>query len=42
MLENTILPVERTVAAADLPGFGMRVKPDVWAHPKAVIRTGVA
>lgn len=42
MLENPILPVDGTVAAPDLPGFGMRVKPEVWAHPKAVVRTSVA
>jgi L-alanine-DL-glutamate epimerase-like enolase superfamily enzyme len=42
MLENPILPVDGTVAAPDLPGFGMRVKPEVWKHPKAVVRTSVA
>jgi len=42
MLENPILPVDGTVAAPDLPGFGMRVKPEVWEHPKAIVRTSVA
>jgi L-alanine-DL-glutamate epimerase-like enolase superfamily enzyme len=28
-----------TVAAPDLPGFGMRVKPEIWDHPKAIVRT---
>ena len=39
MLENPIVPVDGTVSAPDLPGFGMRVKPEVWQHPKAVVRT---
>jgi len=39
MLENPIVPEGGTVAAPDLPGFGMRVKAEVWEHPKAVVRT---
>ena len=39
MLENPIVPVDGHVSAPDLPGFGMRVKPEVWNHPKAVVRT---
>jgi L-alanine-DL-glutamate epimerase-like enolase superfamily enzyme len=31
MLEDPIVPANGTVAAPDLPGFGMRVKPEVWA-----------
>jgi galactonate dehydratase len=42
MLENPIVPVDGTVAAPELPGFGMRVKPEVWEHPKAIVRTSVA
>jgi galactonate dehydratase len=39
MLENPIVPVDGTVAAPDLPGFGMRVKPEIWEHPRAVVQT---
>jgi L-alanine-DL-glutamate epimerase-like enolase superfamily enzyme len=39
MLENPIVPADGHVTAPDLPGFGMRVKPEVWEHPKAVVRT---
>jgi galactonate dehydratase len=39
MLENPIVPVEGMVAAPDLPGFGMHVKREVWAHPKAIVQT---
>ena len=39
MLENPIVPENGTVAAPDLPGFGMRVKPEIWEHPKAIVRT---
>ncbi|HSD25851.1 MAG TPA: mandelate racemase/muconate lactonizing enzyme family protein [Vicinamibacteria bacterium] len=42
MLEDPIVPVDGTVAAPDLPGFGMRVKPEVWSHPKAVVHTSTA
>jgi L-alanine-DL-glutamate epimerase-like enolase superfamily enzyme len=36
MLENPIVPRNGTVEAPDLPGFGMRIKPEAWAHPAAV------
>jgi galactonate dehydratase len=39
MLENRIVPVEGMIAAPDLPGFGMRVKREVWEHPKAIAQT---
>ena len=39
MLEDPIVPENGTVAAPDLPGFGMRVKPEIWEHPKAIVRT---
>jgi galactonate dehydratase len=39
MLENPIVPKAGHVEAPDLPGFGMRIKPEVWAHPAAVRRT---
>jgi galactonate dehydratase len=42
MLVDPIVPVDGTVAAPELPGFGMRVKPEVWEHPKAVVRTTVS
>jgi galactonate dehydratase len=39
MLENPLIPQNGVVRVPELPGFGMQVKPDVWKHPKAVIRT---
>lgn len=42
MLEDPIVPLDGTVAAPDLPGFGLRVKPEVWSHPKAIVRTSTA
>jgi galactonate dehydratase len=39
MLENPIIPKNGVVRVPELPGFGMQVKPEVWKHPKAVIRT---
>lgn len=36
MLENPIVPQGGTVAAPELPGFGMQVKPEVWKHPSAI------
>ena len=39
MLENPLLPREGSIEAPDLPGFGMRIKPEVWKHPAAVVRT---
>lgn len=34
MLDNPIIPENGTIAAPDLPGFGMQVKPEIWTHPK--------
>jgi len=34
MLENPIIPKDGTIAAPELPGFGMQVKPEIWEHPK--------
>jgi len=39
MLANPLVPVDGTVRAPELPGFGMEIKPEVWAHPAAVTRT---
>jgi L-alanine-DL-glutamate epimerase-like enolase superfamily enzyme len=39
MLENPIVPKDGHVEAPDSPGFGMRIKPEVWAHPAAVRQT---
>lgn len=39
MLENPIVPEQGTVAAPELPGFGMEVRPEVWSHPAAVTLT---
>lgn len=38
MLEDPIVPKDGTVAAPDLPGFGMRIKREAWEHPAAVRR----
>jgi L-alanine-DL-glutamate epimerase-like enolase superfamily enzyme len=38
MLEDAPVPSDGHIAAPDLPGFGMRIKPDVWNHPKAIRR----
>ena len=39
MLENPIVPKGGTVAAPELPGFGMVIKPEVWRHPAAIVQT---
>ncbi len=39
MLENPIVPHNGSVTAPELPGFGMRIKPEVWSHPAAVKQT---
>jgi L-alanine-DL-glutamate epimerase-like enolase superfamily enzyme len=38
MLESPLLPKDGTVTAPEEPGFGMRVKPEAWNHPKAIRR----
>lgn len=38
MLENPLKPAQGSIAAPDLPGFGMRIKDDAWSHPAAVRR----
>ncbi|MCP5118043.1 MAG: mandelate racemase/muconate lactonizing enzyme family protein, partial [bacterium] len=42
MLENPIAPRDGSIAAPELPGFGMQVKPEVWNHPKVVKRVSEA
>lgn len=39
MLENPLLPKDGAVEAPELPGFGMRIKPEIWDHPAAVRQT---
>ena len=39
MLENPLVPKGGSIEAPEEPGFGMRVKPEVWRHPAAVVRT---
>jgi L-alanine-DL-glutamate epimerase-like enolase superfamily enzyme len=39
MLVDPIAPSDGTIAAPEAPGFGMEVKPEVWSHPQAVVRT---
>lgn len=38
MLENVLVPSNGSIAAPDDPGFGMKIKPEVWNHPAAVRR----
>lgn len=42
MLENPLKPSGGTIAAPDLPGFGMRIKDEVWNHPAAVRRVSTS
>jgi L-alanine-DL-glutamate epimerase-like enolase superfamily enzyme len=39
MLENSVVPKDGSVAAPELPGFGMQIKKEVWEHPAAVVQT---
>jgi L-alanine-DL-glutamate epimerase-like enolase superfamily enzyme len=39
ILENPIQPQDGSVAAPELPGFGLRIKDEVWKHPAASVRT---
>jgi galactonate dehydratase len=39
MLENPLVPADGTIEAPELPGFGMRIKPEIWKHPKAITKT---
>lgn len=36
MLENVLVPKDGHIEAPDLPGFGMKIKPEAWSHPKAI------
>lgn len=36
MLENPISPENGAITAPEGPGFGMKIKPDVWNHPAAI------
>jgi galactonate dehydratase len=38
-LDNPLTPKNGAVEAPELPGFGMQVKPEIWKHPGAIIRT---
>jgi len=38
MLEQPLMPHNGAITATEDPGFGMRIKPDVWNHPAAVRR----
>jgi L-alanine-DL-glutamate epimerase-like enolase superfamily enzyme len=38
MLENPLVPSQGSIAAPDLPGFGMKIKAETWNHPAAVRR----
>ena len=36
MLENPIAPQDGHITMTDDPGFGMKIKPEVWNHPKSI------
>jgi L-alanine-DL-glutamate epimerase-like enolase superfamily enzyme len=38
MLENPLMPKDGCISVPELPGFGMRIKREVWEHPKSVHR----
>lgn len=38
MLEDPLTPKDGAITAPELPGFGMRIKPEVWRHPAAQLR----
>jgi len=42
MLEEPLKPSQGTIAAPAAPGFGMRIKPEVWKHQNAVVRVTAA
>jgi galactonate dehydratase len=42
MLEDPIVPEGGSVAAPELPGFGMQVKEEIWEHPRVVRRVSEA
>ena len=39
MLDHPLLPENGCIRAPELPGLGMQVKPEVWAHPAAITRS---
>jgi galactonate dehydratase len=39
MLENPVIPRQGAAEVPELPGFGMRIKDEVWRHPAAVTQT---
>jgi pimeloyl-ACP methyl ester carboxylesterase len=39
MLENPLIPAVGRIVAPDLPGFGMRIKPEIWSHPAGQLRS---
>ncbi len=36
MLENPIAPKDGHITMTEDPGFGMKIKPEVWNHPKSI------
>lgn len=36
MLENPIAPEDGHIVMTEDPGFGMKIKPEVWNHPKSI------
>ncbi|MBL8232778.1 MAG: mandelate racemase/muconate lactonizing enzyme family protein [Bryobacterales bacterium] len=38
MLEDPLVPKDGTITAPELPGFGMRIKPEVWSHAAGQLR----
>lgn len=38
MLENPLMPKDGCISVPELPGFGMRIKREIWEHPKSIHR----
>jgi L-alanine-DL-glutamate epimerase-like enolase superfamily enzyme len=38
MLEDPLMPKDGCISVPEQPGFGMRIKREVWEHPKAIHR----
>ena len=39
MLVDPLLPKDGSIAAPGLPGFGMQIRPEIWSHPAARLRS---
>jgi L-alanine-DL-glutamate epimerase-like enolase superfamily enzyme len=39
LLEDPLVPKDGHIQAPELPGFGLQIKPEIWKHPAAAVRT---